>query len=66
MPCPSQPRRQPTDEWKQLCLLVASLEQAAYEFLRPVVLVIRIGSDPLGRYQYLSSSIFGRSLEPST
>lgn len=33
-----RPRRDPTDEWAQLQLLVTSPEQHAYEVLRPVVL----------------------------
>ncbi|MDP9358109.1 MAG: helix-turn-helix domain-containing protein [Chloroflexota bacterium] len=32
------PRRQPTDDWQQLRLLVASPEQETYELLRPLVL----------------------------
>lgn len=38
MPATPRPRRQPTDDWDQLRLLVDSPEQAAYELLRPVVL----------------------------
>ena len=38
MPATSRPRRQPTDEWDQLRLLVTSPEQETYELLRPVVL----------------------------
>jgi len=34
----SRPRREPTDDWAQLHLLVTSPEQHAYEVLRPVVL----------------------------
>ena len=34
----SRPRRQPTDEWDQLRLLVRSPEQATYELVRPIVL----------------------------
>ena len=33
-----RPRREPTDDWAQLHLLVTSPEQHAYEVLRPVVL----------------------------
>jgi putative transposase len=39
-------RRQPTDDWQQLRLLVSSPEQAAYELLRPVVL---FGQSPASR-----------------
>src|SRR5690242_12074649 len=35
---PARVRRDPTDDWEQLRLLVTSPEQAAYEILRPVVL----------------------------
>ncbi|HEY7031617.1 MAG TPA: hypothetical protein VH482_09835 [Thermomicrobiales bacterium] len=38
MPAAARPRRQPTDDWRQLRLLVASPEQAAYELLRPLVI----------------------------
>src|SRR4051794_29773328 len=38
MPGGSQPRREPTDDWNQLRLLVASPEQETYELLRPIVL----------------------------
>ena len=38
MPAGPRPRRQPTDEWDQLRLLVTSPEQEAYELLRPIVL----------------------------
>ena len=38
MPRASRPRRQPTDDWDQLRLLVASPEQETYELLRPIVL----------------------------
>ena len=38
MPATPRPRRQPTDDWEQLCLLVSSPEQATYELLRPIVL----------------------------
>jgi hypothetical protein len=38
MPAAAPSRRQPTDDWQQLRLLVTSPEQAAYELLRPVVL----------------------------
>lgn len=34
----ARPRRDPTDEWAQLCLLVTSPEQEPYENLRPIVL----------------------------
>jgi hypothetical protein len=33
-----RPRREPTDDWAQLHLLITSPEQHAYEVLRPVVL----------------------------
>jgi len=35
---PARPRRDPTDEWAQLRLLVTSSEQETYEILRPIVL----------------------------
>ena len=35
---PVRPRREPTDDWAQLRLLVTSPEQEAYEILRPIVL----------------------------
>ncbi len=38
MPTAVRPRRQPTDDWQQLRLLVTSPEQASYELLRPLVL----------------------------
>jgi hypothetical protein len=38
MPAAARPRRQPTDDWQQLRLLVTSSEQAAYELVRPIVL----------------------------
>ena len=38
MPAGPRPRRDPTDDWQQLRLLVASPEQEAYELLRPIVL----------------------------
>ena len=38
MPAGPRPRREPTDEWNQLRLLVSSPEQATYELLRPIVL----------------------------
>ena len=38
MPTGPRPRRDPTDDWDQLRLLVASPEQATYELLRPIVL----------------------------
>jgi transposase len=38
MPRLSRSRRQPTDDWWQLRLLVASPAQEAYELLRPIVL----------------------------
>ena len=37
MPAGPRPRREPTDDWDQLRLLVATLEQETYELLRPVV-----------------------------
>src|SRR5688572_15651100 len=44
----ARPRRQPTDDWQQLRLLVNSPEQATYELLRPVVL---FGQTPTIRSQ---------------
>jgi putative transposase len=38
VPADPRPRRDPTDDWQQVCLLAASPEQAAYELLRPIVL----------------------------
>ena len=38
MPVGSRPRREPTDDWAQLRLLVSSPEQETYELLRPIVL----------------------------
>ena len=38
MPIGARPRHQPTDDWEQLCLLINSPEQAAYEQVRPIVL----------------------------
>jgi putative transposase len=38
MPARIRPRRDSTDDWDQLRLLVASPEQATYEVLRPIVL----------------------------
>jgi transposase len=38
MPAAAPSRRQPTDDWNQLRLLVTSPEQATYELLRPIVL----------------------------
>jgi transposase len=38
MPGSSRPRRDPTDAWDQLRLLVTSPEQETYELLRPIVL----------------------------
>jgi putative transposase len=35
---PARVRRDPTDDWEQLCLLVGSPEQEAYEILRAIVL----------------------------
>jgi hypothetical protein len=46
MPRARRPRRQPTDDWQQLRLLVTSPEQAAYELLRPIVL---FGQAPTAR-----------------
>src|SRR6478609_4061191 len=39
-------RREPTDDWQQLRLLVSSPEQATYELLRPIVL---FGQSPARR-----------------
>lgn len=38
MPAASRPRHQPTDDWAQLRLLIASPEQETYEQMRPIVL----------------------------
>jgi hypothetical protein len=38
MPAGPRPRRDPTDDWDQLRLLVTSSEQETYELLRPIVL----------------------------
>ncbi|HEU4955508.1 MAG TPA: helix-turn-helix domain-containing protein, partial [Gemmatimonadales bacterium] len=38
MPAPARSRRQPTEDWDHLRLLVTSPEQETYELLRPVVL----------------------------
>ena len=38
MPFGRRPRRDPTDDWNQLRLLIGSPEQEAYEELRPIVL----------------------------
>jgi hypothetical protein len=38
MPAVRRSRQQPTDDWRQLRLLVSSAEQATYELLRPIVL----------------------------
>ncbi len=38
MPAGPRPRREPTDDWQQLRLLVTSPEQVTYELLRPIVL----------------------------
>ena len=38
MPAGPRPRRDATDDWNQLRLLVTSSEQASYEVLRPIVL----------------------------
>src|SRR5262245_59175999 len=38
MPATPRPRRQSTEDWGQLRLLVASPEQETYELLRPIVL----------------------------
>ena len=38
MPAGPRPRREPTDDWEQLRLLVSSPEQETYELLRPIVL----------------------------
>jgi hypothetical protein len=46
MPPAARPRRQPTDEWNQVQLFVASPEQATYEILRPIVL---FGQPPADR-----------------
>src|SRR5687767_1291794 len=46
MPRRSRARRQPTDDWAQLRLLVTSPEQETYELLRPIVL---FGQTPAAR-----------------
>ena len=38
MPAGPRPRRDPTDDWDQLRLLVVSSAQETYELLRPIVL----------------------------
>ncbi len=38
MPTGLRPSHEPTDDWNQLRLLVASPEQETYELLRPIVL----------------------------
>src|SRR5262245_3425263 len=38
MPAGPRPRRDPTDDWDQLRLLVTSPAQETYELLRPIVL----------------------------
>jgi transposase InsO family protein len=38
MPTSPRPQHEPTEDWRQLRLLVGSPEQAAYELLRPIVL----------------------------
>src|SRR5829696_4962446 len=38
MPAAARLRRQPTDDWQPLRLLVTSPEQTAYELVRPIVL----------------------------
>ena len=43
---PATPRRQPTEDWDQLRLLVTSPEQVTYELLRPIVL---FGQSPAAR-----------------
>lgn len=42
---PSHPRRQPTDDWQQLRLLVTSPAQETYELLRPLILFGQPASD---------------------
>jgi putative transposase len=46
MPAGSRPRHQPTDDWDQLRLLIASPEQETYEQVRPIVL---FGQSPTTR-----------------
>src|SRR5262245_9469489 len=46
MPASPRPRHQPTDDWQQLRLLVASPEQETYELLRPIV---PVGQPPAAR-----------------
>src|SRR5687767_10331565 len=38
MPAGPRPRRDPTDDWNQLRLVIGSPAQEAYELLRPIVL----------------------------
>ena len=38
MPPAKRPRREPTEDWEQLRLLVASPAQETYELLRPLAL----------------------------
>lgn len=57
MPPAIRPRRQPTDDWSQLRLLVASPEQETYELLRPIVL---FGQSPAGRAR--ETAVPGRTL----
>lgn len=45
MPPAARPRRQPTDDWSQVQLFVASAEQATYEILRPIVLFGQLPAD---------------------
>jgi hypothetical protein len=45
----ARPRRQPTDDWSQVQLFVASPEQATYEILRPIVLFGQPPPVPLRR-----------------
>jgi putative transposase len=46
MPSDARPRRQSTDDWSQLRLLITSPEQETYELLRPIVL---FGQSPAER-----------------
>ncbi len=44
MPASPRPQRQPTADWQQLRLLVASPEQETYELIRPIVLFGQLAS----------------------
>jgi hypothetical protein len=48
MPAAKRVRREPTDDWQQLRLYVATPEQEAYELLRPIVLFGRTPAERAG------------------